>query len=309
MSTTQRLFALIQEIEARPGQTAKRLAARFDVSERTIQRDVDERLPSLGVVVANRNGYRFEHKPFLKPLRLNRNEVMALILAQQVAEQHLDQEVTDALRLSVDKIRREFCAQDRITAQKVEERTIVDPGPATASDLLQTTMSSLSEAVTRQQEVSFDYQGRDDDDTERRFVEPLGLFFKQGRWYLYSFDQNRQDFRTFRLGRMTNLELSSKRFEAKAKFDAEAASFHKWDIAEGDPVEFCLELSPSLARWFEENKPHPTTKVKGTRATLSVTDPAAFLRWFASLDEAELVAPSAYREALRNRLLMMAQRY
>lgn len=309
MSATQRLFALIQEIEVRPGQTARNLAGRFDVSERTIQRDVDERLPALGVMVKNDNGYRFEQKPFLKSLALSREEIVAVVLAQQVAEKHLDQTAAAALRCAVDKLRRGFCAQGRLTADKLEERTAVSPGPQTEADLAQTALSQLTEAASRQQEVSFDYQGRADQQAEQRLVEPLGLFLQEGRWYLYAFDQKRRGFRTFRLGRMSNLLLSSRRFEAKAKFNAELASFHEWDIAEGQPVEFTLELSTGLARWFAENKPHPSVQVDGTRATLSVTDPKAFLRWFASLDGAELVGPAEHRETFRARLEQVIQRY
>jgi hypothetical protein len=57
-----------------------------------------------------------------------------------------------------------------------------------------------------------------------------------------------------------------------------------------------------LARWFEENKPHPSVKVDGLKATITVSDPKAFLRFFASLDDAELLSPAPYRDWFRERL-------
>lgn len=107
------MFALIQEIEVRPGQTAKKLGLKFNVSERTIQRDIDERLPTLGVIVENDKGYRFYQKPFLKALALTREEIVAIVLAQQVASQHLDEPARLALDQAIDKLSRQYGDSNR----------------------------------------------------------------------------------------------------------------------------------------------------------------------------------------------------
>ena len=307
--SNQRLFQLINEVRARPGQTAKALAEKFGCSERAIQRDFAKRLPDLGVRAVNNRGYRFEHDPHLKPLALSSEEIVSLILAEQLAQEHLDDSVRGPLKTAVDKLKRQFCNQDRVTAQKIEERTVVEPGPETEADTSSALLAGLTEAVSRQQEITFAYQGRDDQACEKRHAEPIGLFFQEGRWYLHAFDLNRQGIRTFRLSRMNELVLSAKRFEARAKFDADIASFHEWDIGDRESTEFELEVSAGLARWFHENKPHPTVKVEGTKVTLKVTDPQAFLRWFASLDGAELLTPLRYRSVFQNRLRTLAQSY
>ena len=308
MAKSQRWFALITEIDVRPGQTTKQLAEKFGCSLRTIQRDIDQ-LPDLGFVPYNDDGYRFRHKPFLSPLALTRDEVVSIILAQRLAARQLDGKASKALGAAVDKMRRGMCAQDKIMAEKIEDRTAVLPGGDTSLDVGNDQFQELTDAVQRHQQITFDYQGRDDQAKEERHVEPLGLSFQDGRWYLHAFDIRRDGERTFRLGRMSQLRVSSVRFEPKVKFTTEKAAFHQWDLGEGDPVELNLTTTPGLARWFEENKPHPSVTVTGKQVTLTVNDPDSFLRWFASLDDAELTSPAHCRDRLRARLSDLHSRY
>lgn len=308
MSQSQRWLTLVHEIDVRPGQTAKQLAEKLGCSMRTIQRDID-RLPDLGFVAHNESGYRFFDKPFLSPLALTREEVVSVILAQRLAARQLDGRAVKALENAVDKMRRGFCAQDKIMAEKIEGRTAVVPGADTEADVARDHLQDLTDAVQRHQQVLFDYQGRDDQAKEERHVEPLGLSFQDSRWYLHAYDLKRKGERTFRLGRMSALRVTSVRFEPKIKFTAEHATFHQWDLGEGDPVELTLTVSSGLARWFEENKPHPSILVQGNLVTLSVNDPESFLRWFASLDDAELTSPPHFRDSLHRRLNRLRDLY
>jgi predicted DNA-binding transcriptional regulator YafY len=308
MTKTQRWFKLINEIHVRSGQTGKQLAEKFGRTERTIQRDIDE-LAEIGIVIVNHNGYRFLSKPYLPPLALSREEVLAIMLARQLAQRQLDPQARDALSQAVDKMRRGMGGTEQRTAEGVEKHIAVLPSGATDADVTQTLLSELSHAVNEQLTVEFSYQGREDKPVEQRRVEPLGLSFQESRWYLHAYDQARQGERTFRLGRMTDLTVTSQRFEPQGDFSAEKAAFHQWDLGEGDPVQLTMNVTPGLARWFAENKPHPTVNVDGTTVTLSVNDPNAFLRWFASLDGAELLEPAWCRDRLAERLARVRALY
>jgi predicted DNA-binding transcriptional regulator YafY len=277
MSKSMRWFQLIDEISVRPGQTAKQLARRFGRSDRTIMRDIED-LAHIGIVVVNDKGYRFLSRPFLPPLALTREEVVAVMLAQQLAQRQLDPKAADALSSAVDKMRRGLGGPQQQAADGVEKHTAVLPNGALESDITNTLLTELSHAVQERLEISFSYRKRDGEAFEPRQAEPLGLSFQEGRWYLHAFDLDRDGERTFRLGRIANLTTSGRRFEPRVAFSAERAAFHQWDLGEGDPLELTMNVSPGLARWFEENRPHPTVKVVGTTVTLSVNDPDAFLR-------------------------------
>ncbi len=309
MSKSQRWLQLIHEVEVRPGQTGKQLADRFEVSERTIMRDIRHLEEQLGLIITSEDGYRFFNKPFLPPLALSWDEVVAVILAQSLAQKQLDPKTSKSLSKAVDKMRRGMGSVEKHTAEQVVKHTTVVPNGATEADTSNTLLHELTRATQQHLEVSFSYQGRDDQAPEQRRAEPLGLSFQDGRWYLHAYDLVRQGSRTFRLGRMTHLTVTSNRFVPKETFSAEKATFHQWDLGEAEPVELTLSVSTGLARWFEENKPHPSVTVQGTTITLSVNDPLAFLRWFASLDDAELTGPIHYRQALRERFERLRDAY
>ena len=302
MSKSKRWLQLIHEVEVRPGQTGKQLADRFECSERTIMRDIRHLEEQVGLVIASENGYRFLNKPFLPPLALTWDEVVAIILAQSLAQRQLDLRTSGSLANAVEKMRRGMAGAEKRVAERVQQQTVVLPSAATEADTAVTLLSELTRATQENLEISFWYQGRSDSAAEHRRVEPAGMSFQDGRWYLLAYDLARKGERTFRLGRMSGLVVSGNRFVPKISFSADKAAFHQWDLGEGEPVELKLRVSAGLARWFEENKPHPTVSVDDAIVTLSVNAPEAFLRWFASLDDAELISPGWCRERLVKRL-------
>lgn len=309
MSKPQRWFLLIHELEVRPGQTGSQLAKRFGCSKRTIMRDIRHLEEQLAVVIINDNGYRFYSKPFFPPLAFQWDEVVAILFAHNLALPQLDPQTSQALSRAVDKMRRGMAKGSQRIAKDVEKYTAVIPSAATETDTSATLFMDLTRATQERLTISFLYQGRDDEDPQLRQVEPLGISFQSNRWYLHAYDLVRNGQRTFRLGRISELRVSETHFVPKVEFEASRAAFHQWDLSVGEPVEFTLKVSTGLARWFEENKPHPSVHVDGSIVTVKVKDPEAFLRWFCSLDDAELVSPPKWRTWLRERCGLLAQSY
>ena len=309
MKVAERLLALVREIEVRPGQTAVRLAEKFGCSARTIERDIQERFPELGVVAVNHGGYRFLQKPHLRALALTHEELVSITLAHKVAEPSLDANTAAALSSVIDKIRSGLPSWEKHAAERLDERTAANPSPETKADTESTLFSVLTDAVTRQVRIRFGYRGRDASAEEERYVEPLGLFFQDKRWYLQAFDVTRDGMRTFRLARMGTPRLTKESFQPRETFSAEKAQFHQYDIADGEPVTLRLMLSPSLARWFAENKPHPSVQIDECDATVTVSNPEAFLRWFSSLDGAQVLGPRHYRDWFVERLKTLQKLY
>ena len=129
MKVAERLLALVREIEVRPGQSAVKLADKFGCSPRTIERDIQERFPELGVVAVNQGGYRFLQKPHLRALALSHEELVSIILAHKVAEPSLDDSTAIALNRVLDKIRSGLSSWDKSTAERLGARTAANPSP------------------------------------------------------------------------------------------------------------------------------------------------------------------------------------
>ena len=71
------------------------------------------------------------------------------------------------------------------------------------------TFEALSDALFRQKRVSFDYRAMGRDETGRRTVEPYGLFFLNGHWYLAGHDVERQAIRNFRVSRIGDVQVNA----------------------------------------------------------------------------------------------------
>lgn len=186
--------------------TASELAERFEVSTRTIYRDV-EALSMAGIPVYAKKG---------------KNGGICLmerfVLNKMLINQEEQQEILAAL-LSV---RETGVVQEQDTLQKLAEFFQTKPVDWLAIDLSdwsgsrQQMYEEIKLAVLQRKIISFDYYGQNGE-MKRRTVEPVQMVFKEYTWYLKAYCRLREDFRFFKLFRMKRLAVSEERFESRAE--------------------------------------------------------------------------------------------
>ncbi len=302
MNPSVRWIKLIDEVELRPGQSAEELALKFQVTERTIRRDL-KKIEEFGFRPVSERGYRFLSKPFLRPLALSRSEQLAVMMCFELASKQVDAGTRDSLLSVLDKIRRDMGPRQRAEGSNLENVTRVQEDPETRSDIVNSDLNPLAQAIAHRQVTCFEYRGRDNSAFEWRKVEPINLYFKDKRWYLFAYDQNREDTRHFRLSRLKSLTITLDQFEKREDISADDQDFHEWDIRGNGPTEVSFRCSPSLARWFQENKPHPTVNVNPDHTVqVTIENVESFLRFFSSLDDALLINPPSAIRWFRDRL-------
>lgn len=196
---TMRLLSLLQRRRYWPG---PELAARLEVSERTLRRDV-ERLRSIGYSVESDRGvdggYRLEStNSGLAPLLVDNDEAVALAVGLHLAAQG-SPELAEASVGALTKVLALLPAEQRRRAETVSAATAVGPGAPVGPPLgvLAVTAGACRDRVR----LSFAYTAADGAETER-YVEPYGLVALGSRYYLAAYDLDRVDWRTFRVDRM-----------------------------------------------------------------------------------------------------------
>ena len=245
------------------------LAERLEVTERTIRRDV-ERLRDLGYPVdatpGTDGGYRLATGSHLPPLVLDDDEAVAVAIGlRYAAGAAIDGMEESSLRslakiesLLPDRLRRRVSAlHSAVTSmRRAGEEDVVDPEA----------LSVLAVACRDGEEVRFDYQGRDGEDT-RRLVEPHQLVTTGRRWYLVAWDQRRQDWRTFRLDRVRGCRLAGTRFRPREIPGGDAAGFVATSIGSTQrQQEATLVIGAPLGelehvmRWIDHTPIHPETE-------------------------------------------------
>lgn len=204
MRRADRLFQIVQFLRSRRVTTARWLAERLEVSERTIYRDVSDLLAS-GVPIDGEAGIGYAiRKDFdLPPLMFDREELSALVLGARIIESWADPALATAARSVLSKIETVLPhdRKDDIDAAKLFS-PMVRIQPEVAA-----TMALLRNSIDQRQKVELRYR-RADGESSLRTAWPLGLFFWGQVWTLGAWCELREDFRSFRLDRMTSVRMS-----------------------------------------------------------------------------------------------------
>ena len=210
MRRADRLFQIVLLLGRGRVTTARELAERLEVSERTVYRDVADLVASgvpvegaPGLGYALRRGYR------LPPLMFDEAELQALLFGMDVVERHGDPELAEAAQRIVAKV--DAVLPERLRPRLEERHLFVPPGTGLAVGPV---LRELRHAVADRVRVFLDYRDAQGATTER-IVWPLVVIYWGGLWMLGAWCELRQAFRNFRLDRIAEVRVLGSRFDAE----------------------------------------------------------------------------------------------
>jgi predicted DNA-binding transcriptional regulator YafY len=212
MRRADRLFRITQALRCDRWVTARSLASLLEVSERTIYRDIqDLTLSGIPVVAEAGLGYRLMKGFRLPPLMFDEEELEALLLGVRMVSVWSEPTLAKAAERAVARI--EAVLPERLLPELARTEMLVPPsGP---DDCVSEALQLLRQAVRNQRKVKFRYQ-RGDGKKSVRTVRPLGLAYWGRTWTLVAWCELRDDFRHFRLDRMSSPLESGEHFEQEA---------------------------------------------------------------------------------------------
>ncbi|MFD0905311.1 helix-turn-helix transcriptional regulator [Actinomadura sediminis] len=222
-TTSARLLKLLSLLQAHGDRSGAELAGRLGVTPRTVRRDVD-RLRELGYpvhAVRGTAGYRLGAGSALPPLLLDDDEAVAVAVGLRTAGTVAGIEET-ALR-ALTKLERVLPARLRHRVGALNAATVragAAPGPAVDPGAL----VAIADACRRHESLRIDYRSPRGGDT-RRTVEPHRLVSFGRHWYLVAWDPGRDDWRTFRVDRLTPRTPPGPRFVPRPPPDGDVAAY------------------------------------------------------------------------------------
>lgn len=206
-----RLLAITLLLQARGKLTATALAGILEVSERTIYRDIASLEAARVPVVAEpgpEGGYSLPDGYRVDPTRFSGEEAASLAIGGAILQGVQGVAMTAALQQALAKIEAALPPEHRPTVRAGRERFLFDTAPWFASGAVpERHLPDLRSAVLDGRRVRLCYGGRDATQREWREVDPLGLVFKAGVWYLVGYCLKRLDLRTFHVGRVEAVEV------------------------------------------------------------------------------------------------------
>ena len=208
MRRADRLFHIIQLIRGRRLTTASYLAQRLEVSDRTIYRDVAD-LQFQGVPIEGEAGvgYRLGAGFDLPPMMFTQDEAKALVASVRLAQAWLDPALATGAEDALGKILSVLPVDARVAAEAL---AVYAPGGGLPQPA-QVTLQTLREAVQERRKVFLNYRDLADKPSERT-VRPLGCFYWGKVWTLAAWCEQRSDFRSFRVDRVTYVRRLDERF-------------------------------------------------------------------------------------------------
>jgi predicted DNA-binding transcriptional regulator YafY len=224
-TTATRLITLILLLERRPGMKAADLAEELDVSVRTVHRYFNM-LDEMGVpVYAERGpygGFSLVRGYKLPPLVFTPQEAVAISLGAGLVEEMWGKLYRDAAHSALARL--ENVLPDEQRQEIAWARRSLWATGMNRSDLqtLGPLLEQLRGAVRETRQVEMTYASYTDPEGRRRAVDPYGLVHRAGWWYLVGYCHLRQDLRTFRVDRISELTTGERKFTVPADFDLHA---------------------------------------------------------------------------------------
>ena len=292
-----RLFEMVYLLLNKKSMTAGELATHFEVSPRTIYRDV-ELLSSAGIPIYMTKG-KGGGISLLPDFVLNKTVLTDGEKSDILAALHaVDAVNLEQTNTAVQKLSSLF---GNTSADWVE----VDfSGWANADEEAQL-FSLLKSAILGKKKVAFQYHSSEG--STQRTAEPMKLCFKGQSWYLYAFCTVRQDYRFFKLRRMKELKLLDERFERTAS----AKIFEVTKIFQDDFVTITLKLSKKMAyRAYDEFSQYKTLPSGDFIATLTMPRGDWVYQYLATFGEdCEIIEPEDIRLQIKDKLQKTLAQY
>ena len=307
MNRTDRLLAIVLELQGRERVTAEALAHTFGVTKRTIYRDILALNESgVPVVSAAGQGYWLMEGYFLPPVSLNLDEAMMLILGSEVMAQSFDVQGRTAAKSASRKIEAALSGavaqevaylKDNIRFVRMESDVLIDTSE---------TLRLVRGAILEQQALRLRYfkrTSRISGEASERTVDPHALIHFKDAWVLSAYCHLRSAMRVFRLDRIQSIEVLPQIFERQPGY---SAIVHHEPNAARQEVE--LLFHKDMTQWVKERPAYfihdYCDTPEGLRVVLNVHHPEEALSWILSWGSSvQVLSPQSLKDLLRQELV------
>ncbi|MBL1095799.1 helix-turn-helix transcriptional regulator [Streptomyces coffeae] len=225
--TPARLLTLLSLLQTPREWPGSELAERLGVSHRTIRRDI-ERLRDLGYPVAASKGatggYRLVAGTAMPPLLLDDDEAVAIAVGLRTAAGHTVEGIEEASVRALAKLEQVLPSRLRHRVGALGSATVPLPPAMAVPTVDPGQLTALAAAVAAHERLRFAYRAGDGTET-RRLAEPHRLVAAGRRWYLVAYDNDREDWRTFRVDRVHDPRPTGVRTPPRALPAEDAAAF------------------------------------------------------------------------------------
>ncbi len=253
MNRIDRLNALLIHLQGKPRVPIDELEDRFEVSRRTIFRDIKS-LMEAGVPIGGDagEGYFVVEGYHLPPVVFNKEEASAILLGAKFIEQAADSYTIEAFQKAMYKIKAVLKYSDKEFLDNLEEKISIRPRYGEQQQFPDSHIAEIQLAIATNRLVHITYYSQYNDATTQREVEPLGMVFYSSRWHLIGFCRLRQDLRDFRADRIQKVKVLTEEIDSSKH--PNYLEFLNDTLIGTDAKEAIIKVSSLVYRFMGESK-------------------------------------------------------
>lgn len=200
-----RVTAILTQLQSKPLVRAQDLAEKFEVSIRTIYRDV-KTLENAGIPIIGEagNGYSLMDGYKLPPVMFTKEEVLSFITAEKLMQKFLHQSLGNHYQTAMEKVRSVLKYSDKDLIQNIEKQIDVFNYHPKTADHIRNIIPIILESIAEKKQLHVEYKTVEEKISSRT-IEVVGVFFEFNYWYVMAFCTLRNDFRQFRVDRILGI--------------------------------------------------------------------------------------------------------
>lgn len=209
MNRVDRLLGMILFLQGRRVVRAEDMAAHFEISVRTVYRDLAA-LGEIGVPIMAEAGvgYSLVRGYHLPPVMFTADEAGAIATGSVLVQQFTDASLQAPMQSALMKIRAVLPAEQQRHLENIE-RSIAFPRRKAPDDA---NLVQLQQSLAHRRVIRINYQGAKDEQAMPRAVEPVFLIYYLERWHLIAWCRLRKDVRDFRTDRIQGITITKETF-------------------------------------------------------------------------------------------------
>lgn len=202
-----RIVAILIQLQSKKIVKAQELANRFEVSLRTIYRDI-RTLEASGVPIYSEAGvgYALMDGYRLPPIMFTREEASSFIAAEKLMQKFTDTTLGNHYASAMYKLKAVLRSDDKDWVSSIESSVLMQSSEKLFNDKSPNTLATLFESIAEKTQVILSYEAIQSEGITVRHIEPVGVFHDNNNWYMFGYCHLRKDYRQFRADRIHGIQ-------------------------------------------------------------------------------------------------------
>jgi proteasome accessory factor B len=262
------LLFIDRKIKERKYPNCVSLGKEWEVSDKTIQRDIDYLRDQLDAPIAYdqlHHGYYYTERNFSLPaINISESDLFAVFVAERAMGQFRNTPMYGKLRSVFAKIKNSLPDSTKVSPSWLSNRILCFQEPVTTIDVK--IWDTLAKAIRDNRRLKIKHTAPGQSTAAERKVDPYYLVNHKGEWYLNTYCHTRNSIRTFAVSRIRKAEMLSESFAMPASATREKMFGDQLGIIwKADFHKVRIRFSPEVAPYIRERQWHPEQKIKNLR--------------------------------------------